>query len=179
VKIRKPSATTQTAMTSLGRPFVWAAAGLLIVCAGCSSATPSASAPTSGASSSASSASSTTSAGGGQADALRLADAPALLVQCLLDRGTMKPSDAAFAGQSTWLHGANIILNSTSASQFTAWFGGHDGSTVAGQTLVYWTQWAAAHDQLPAPVCGSNVSAATLQKRVFAQDPAAGQPWSM
>jgi hypothetical protein len=102
-----------------------------------------------------------------------------LLVQCLLDRGTMKPTDAAFAGQSTWLHGANIVLTSTSASQFTSWFSGHDGTTVAGQTLTYWSQWAVTHDRLPAAVCGSNVSAATVQKRVFAQDPAGGQPWSM
>lgn len=71
----------------------------------------------------------------------------------------------------------DIVLIPTSASQFTAWFAGYDGTVVAGQNLTGWAQWAAVHDQLPAAVCGSSVSASALQKKVFAADPAAGDPW--
>ena len=144
------------------------AAGLVLACgiAACSSASTSTLAP-----------SGTPSPSGSQATELRFADAPALLVQCMLDRGTLKPSDSALAGQSSWLHGTDIVLTPTSASQFTAWFAGYDGTVVAGQNLTGWAQWAAVHDQLPAAVCGSSVSASALQMKVFAADPAAGDPW--
>lgn len=152
------------------------AAALVLACgiAACSSASTSTSAPTSAPSSAQPR---TPSPSGSQATELRFADAPALLVQCMLDRGTLKPSDSAFAGQSGWLHGADIVLTPRGASLFTAWFAGHDGTTVAGQNLTGWAQWAAVHDQLPTAVCGSSVSASALQKKVFAQDPAAGDPW--
>ena len=45
------------------------------------------------------------------------------------------------------------------------------------KTLSAWSQWAAANDQLPAAVCGSSVSASTLQRQVFGKDPTAGNPW--
>ena len=144
------------------RPRIWATTGILLACAvtACSSGPPPIPSPTSS-----------------QAPQFRLADAPALLVQCMLNRGTLARSDSIFSGQSAWLHGGNIIITTATVTKFSTWYQANRAITVAGKELTEWTQWAAANDQLPAGVCGTSVSAHGLQEQVFGKDPTAGNPW--
>ena len=154
---RQPSRPEATAR--LGRR---AAAGLVLGCAvtACSSGPAPIPSPTSS-----------------QAGQFRSSDAPALLVQCMLSQGTLGPSDSIFSGSPGWLRDGNIVITAGTAANFSAWYRANDGISVAGKTLSEWTQWAAANDQLPAAVCGSSVSASTLQRQVFGKDPTAGNPW--
>ena len=112
-----------------------------------------------------------------QAAQFRAADAPALLVQCMLDQGTLGRSDAIFSGPPAWLHDGNILITPSTVTKFDAWYQANHAITVAGQDLTAWTAWAAANDELPPQVCGASVSASALQKQVFGKDPAAGDPW--
>jgi hypothetical protein len=143
----------------LGR---WAAVGVLFGCAvtACSSGPPPAPTPT--------------SSGVGQ---FRSSDAPALLVQCMLNQGTLGLSDSIFAGSPSWLRNGKIVITAATSAKFDAWYKANDGISVAGKTLSEWTQWAAANDQLPPEVCGSAVTASALQRQVFGKDSAAGNPW--
>jgi hypothetical protein len=144
-------------------PGLWATAGVLVGCAltACSSAPPPIPSPTSS-----------------QAGQFRSSDAPALLVQCMLSQGTLGLSDSVFAGNPAWLRGGNVVITQATVTKFDTWYQANDKITVAGENLAQWTQWAAANDDLPAAVCGPSVSASSLQKQVFGQDPAAGNPWS-
>jgi hypothetical protein len=140
----------------------WAApGGILLACAvaACSTATPIPS-PTSS-----------------SAAQFRASDAPALLVQCMLDQGTLGQADSVFSGPPSWLRGADIVITPASVTKFNTWYKVNGGITVAGKDLTEWTQWAASNDQLPPAVCGTSVRAHTLQKKVFGKDPAAGNPW--
>jgi hypothetical protein len=141
------------------QPGLWAAAGVLFGCAvtACSSAPPT-----------------PTSHSAGQ---FRSSDAPALLVQCMIEQGTLGRTDSVFSGSPGWLRDGNIVITPGTAAQFTTWYQANDQISVGGKTLTQWTQWAAANDKLPPAVCGSSVSARTLQKQVFGKDPAAGDPW--
>jgi hypothetical protein len=114
---------------------------------------------------------------GGQAAQFRLSDAPALLVQCMLDQGTLGRSDSIFAGPPAWLRGGNIVITPATAAKFTTWYQANVAITVAGKDLGEWARWAAANDKLPEGVCGTSVSAHALQRQVFGKDPAAGNPW--
>jgi hypothetical protein len=145
----------------LGRRGTGVMTGLLLACAvtACSSATPIPT-PTST-----------------QASQFRLADAPALLVQCMLNQGTLGRSDSIFAGPPTWLHGGDIVITPATAAKFNTWYQTNEAITVAGKDLTAWTQWAAANDTLPAAVCGASVSVHVLQEQVFGKDPAVGDPW--
>jgi hypothetical protein len=140
----------------------WAAAGVLLACAAsaCSSATPIPS-PTSN-----------------QVAQFRLSDAPALLVQCMLNQGTLGRSDSIFSGPPAWLHGGSIIITPATVTKFNTWYQANGAITVGGKDLSDWAKWAAANDQLPAAVCGTSTSASVLQRQVFRKDPAAGNPWS-
>jgi hypothetical protein len=140
----------------------WAApGGILLACAvaACSTATPIPS-PTSS-----------------SAAQFRASDAPALLVQCMLDQGTLGQADSVFSGPPSWLRGADIVITPASVTKFNTWYRVNGGITVAGKDLTEWTQWAASNDQLPPAVCGTSVTAHALQKKVFGKDPAAGNPW--
>jgi hypothetical protein len=95
----------------------------------------------------------------------------------MLSQGTLGRSDSIFSGSAGWLQGGNIVITAGTAPTFNAWYQVNDGISVAGKTLTEWTQWAAANDELPPAVCGSSVSASALQRQVFGQDPAAGNPW--
>ena len=95
----------------------------------------------------------------------------------MLSRGTLGRSDSIFAGSPGWLRDRNIVITASTAATFNAWYQANEGISVAGKTLTEWVQWAAASDKLPPAVCGSSVSAAALQRQVFANDPAAGNPW--
>jgi hypothetical protein len=139
----------------------WAPGGILLACAvaACSTSTPIPS-PTSS-----------------SAAQFRASDAPALLVQCMLDQGTLGQTDSVFSGPPSWLRGADIVITPTSVTKFNTWYKVNGGITVAGKDLTEWTQWAASNDQLPPAVCGTSVTAHALQKKVFGKDPAAGNPW--
>ncbi|MBV8430417.1 MAG: hypothetical protein JO244_04600 [Solirubrobacterales bacterium] len=143
-------------------PRAWAAVSVLLACAvtGCSPAAPIPS-PT-----------------GDQAAQFRLSDAPALLVQCMLDQGTLGRSDSIFTGPPAWLRGGNIVITAATAATFDTWYQANVAITVAGKDLSEWARWAAANDKLPEGVCGTSVSASALQRQVFRKDPAAGNPWS-
>jgi len=149
------------------RPRARAITGLLLACAAaataataCSSSPPPAPTPTSS-----------------RAAQSRASDAPALLVQCMLDQGTLGRSDAIFSGPPAWLHDGNIVITPATATKFNTWYQTNHAITVAGKNLADWTTWAAANDELPPEVCGTSVSAPTLQSQVFGKDPAVGNPW--
>ncbi len=141
--------------------------------------------------------------------AVRLADAPALLVQCAIRTAGLRP------GSQSWLQGLSVHINSTNAIDFQNWFRTHDApgpypqtfmiaghrthylafgatwvrrgglwvpahtarnSPQAQRTSLYgWSLWAAAQDRLPAPVCGSTVTAPGLQAQVYGS--ATPDPW--
>jgi hypothetical protein len=113
-----------------------------------------------------------------QATQFRLSDAPALLVQCMLNQGTLGRSDSIFSGPPAWLHGGSIITPAT-VTKFDTWYQANGAIAVCvwGGGLSDWAKWAAANDQLPAAVCGTSTSASVLQSQVFRRDPAAGNPW--
>jgi hypothetical protein len=148
-------------MTARVRRGTWVAIGLLLACAvtACSGATPIPT-PTST-----------------QAAQFRLADAPALLVQCMLNQGTLGRSDSILAGPPAWLHGGSIVITPGTAAKFNTWYQANDAIIVAGKDLTEWSQWAAANNVLPSGVCGTSVSAPALQEQVFGKDPAVGDPW--
>lgn len=95
----------------------------------------------------------------------------------MLNEGTLGLTDSVFSGRPGWLRGGNIVITPGTAANFDGWYRANDEISVAGKTLTEWTQWSAANDKLPAAVCGTSASARTLQKQVFAKDPAAGDPW--
>ena len=105
---------------------------------------------------------------------LRLGDAPALLVQCALSSGALKPQP----GQ-VWNSGKTVLPLSGSgsdsrAADLSSWWDAHGGTVVGGQALPDWQQWAAQHDSLPAQVCGTSVSASALQAKIY---PGRPNPW--
>ena len=61
---------------------------------------------------------------------VRLADAPALLVQCAIHQAGLRP------GSQAWLQGLNVRINSANADGFTAWFRTHDTPGPYQQTFV-------------------------------------------
>ena len=109
----------------------------------------------------------------------RLGDAAALIVQCALTQGLMKPPTGLVtpAGQTPWLKGTKLQLTSANAPTFSEWYNGVAGTKIAGEEVGAWVQQTADSGKLPAAVCGSSVTASQLQKQVFANDPAAGDPW--
>jgi hypothetical protein len=142
----------------------------------------------------------------------RLADAPALLVQCAIDLAGLRPA----AGQD-WISNGKVSIDTTNAADFSTWWRAHDtpgpypetfvidghrthylsfGATwmtkngqwvpqhsartdpVAEQESLFgWTTWAALHNQLPAAVCGTSVTAQQLQAQVFGAS-GAPDPWA-
>jgi hypothetical protein len=143
------------------RPRSWVITGILVACAAtaCSSAPPIPT-PTSN-----------------QVTQFRLADAPALLVQCMLNQGTLGRSDSIFAGPPAWLRDGNIVITPATVTRFNTWYQANGAISVAGKELTEWAHWAAANDALPGGVCGTSVSVAALQRQVFGKDPAVGNPW--
>jgi hypothetical protein len=62
--------------------------------------------------------------------AIRLADAPALLVQCAIRTAGLRP------GSQSWLTGLSLHITGTNASDFLDWFRGHDTPGPYPQTFV-------------------------------------------
>lgn len=143
------------------------------------------------------------------AEAVRLADAPPLLVQCAIDRAGLRP------GKYGWLDGTSVRIGAGNATGFDTWWRGHftpgpypqtfdidghhthylafgatwvkrDGAWVpthaarsdpqTERTSLYaYAVWTAAHDRLPAAVCGPGADIKRLQARVFGAS--ATDPW--
>jgi hypothetical protein len=61
----------------------------------------------------------------------RLADAPALLVQCAIDRAGLRPA----AGQD-WLNAGKVSITTTNAADFSAWWRAHDTPGPYPETFV-------------------------------------------
>lgn len=105
---------------------------------------------------------------------LRYGDAPALLTQCGLTSGTIKPP----SGQP-WLSGKTVLVQSgpgsgSHAAELATWWNANMNMVVGGQPLSYWQQWAAQHDALPTQVCGTQVSPSALQAKLSPGQP---NPW--
>jgi hypothetical protein len=65
------------------------------------------------------------------APAQRLADAPALLVQCAIDQAGLRPA----AGQD-WLQDGKVAITTTNAADFNTWWLGHDTPGPYTETFV-------------------------------------------
>lgn len=61
----------------------------------------------------------------------RLADAPALLVQCAIDRAGLRPA----AGQD-WIRNGKVTINTTNAADFSTWWRAHDTPGPYPETFV-------------------------------------------
>jgi len=66
----------------------------------------------------------------GNPAAIRLADAPALLVQCAIRQAGLRP------GGQNWLNGLNVRITPTNAVGFATWFHAHDTPGPYAQTFV-------------------------------------------
>jgi hypothetical protein len=121
---------------------------------------------------------SSSSGSSGKLEAERLADAPAILVECVIERGSVL---GAFTGSMTrapWISADRVAITQANASAFDAWYQAHDSVKVAGKSLSAWQQWSAQNDKLPADVCGPDASdPSAMQHEVFSGDPATGNPW--
>jgi hypothetical protein len=62
--------------------------------------------------------------------AVRLADAPALLVQCAIRTAGLRP------GSQSWLQGLSVHITNTNAVDFQNWFRTHDAPGPYPQTFV-------------------------------------------
>jgi hypothetical protein len=124
---------------------------------------------------------SSSSSSSGSSDKLegeRQADAPAILVECVIERGSVLGSFTQSMLRAPWISADKVAITQANAPEFAAWYRAHDSVAVAGQSLSAWQQWSARSDKLPAPVCGPDASDPSgMQHEVFAGDPAAGNPW--
>jgi hypothetical protein len=66
----------------------------------------------------------------GELPSVRLADAPALLVQCAIRQAGLRP------GNQSWMQGLNVRISTATADSFTAWFRSHDAPGPYPQTFV-------------------------------------------
>jgi hypothetical protein len=114
----------------------------------------------------------------GKLEAERQADAPALLVECVIERGSVLGSFTQSMARAPWISTDQVAITPANAPEFNTWYQAHDSVTVAGQSLAAWQQWSAQNDKLPAGVCGPYASdPSVLQDKVFSGDSAAGDPW--
>ncbi len=112
------------------------------------------------------------SAPASQGSTRRHAEAPALLVQCGLRRGTINPQ----TGQPWYDHGKVLPLSGSGSgshdAEFSTWLDAN--STIGGTTLSGWSQWTAANDTRPSAVCSPSVSASALAGQLY---PGRPNPW--
>ncbi len=66
----------------------------------------------------------------GDPAAIRLADAPALMVQCAIRQAGLRP------GGQAWLTGLNMHITASNAASFETWFHSHDTPGPYPQTFV-------------------------------------------
>jgi hypothetical protein len=109
----------------------------------------------------------------------RTGDAAALIVQCALTSGLMKPPTGLSipSGQTAFINGTKLTLTSMNADAFNSWYNGIARTKVAGEYLEDWVQGTATSGKLPAAVCGTSTTTSELQKQVFAGDASVSDPW--
>ena len=95
-----------------------AAAGLALALAGCSFDLPPKPKPRAAATHA------------GNPAVIRLADAPALLVQCAIRQAGLRP------GSQSWLNGGNVRITTANAADFETWFHAHDTPGPYPETFV-------------------------------------------
>ena len=66
----------------------------------------------------------------GELPSVRLADAPALLVQCAIRQAGLRP------GSQSWLNGGNVRITTANAADFETWFHAHDTPGPYPETFV-------------------------------------------
>jgi hypothetical protein len=121
---------------------------------------------------------SSSSGSSGTLETERQADAPAILVECVIERGSVLGSFTQSMVRAPWISEDRVAITQANAPEFAAWYRAHDSATVAGQSLAAWQQWSARSDKLPAAVCGPDATDPSgMQHEVFSGDPAAGNPW--
>lgn len=140
--------------------------------AGCSTDSPSSSSPSASGQAS-TSPSAASGAGGSVAD--RYGEAPALLAQCGISNGTIKPP----TGQPWYRDGKVLPLSGSAAAgqhdaELSSWWDSSKESHIGGRTLSDWSEWAASNDRLPTAVCGSGASASSLAAQIY---PGQSNPW--
>ena len=114
----------------------------------------------------------------GTLEAERQADAPAILVECVIERGSVLGSFTQSMVRAPWISEDQVAITQANAPEFAAWYRAHDSVAVAGESLAAWQQWSARSDKLPAAVCGPDATDPSgMQHEVFSGDPAAGNPW--
>jgi hypothetical protein len=144
---------------------------LLAGCSGGSSgsASPGSSSPASSPPSA--TATSTAPTAAGLAFSRRYGEASAMLVQCGLSHGTIKPQ----TGQPWYSDGKILPLSGSGSdnhnAEFSSWWDANGTITIGGMTLSGWREWAATNAKLPPAVCGPSVSASALQARLFPGEP--------
>lgn len=122
--------------------------------------------------------SSGSSGSSGKLEAERRADAPAILVECVIERGSVLGSFTQSMVRAPWISADQVAITQANASAFDAWYRAHDSVVVAGKSLSAWQQWSAQNDKLPTAVCGPDATdPSAMQHEVFSGDPAAGDPW--
>jgi hypothetical protein len=122
--------------------------------------------------------SSSSSGASDKLEAERLADAPAILVECVIERGSVLGSFTQSMLRAPWISADRVAITQANAPEFDAWYRAHDSVAVAGKSLSAWQQWTAQNNKLPAAVCGPDASDPSgMQHEVFSGDPAAGNPW--
>jgi hypothetical protein len=122
--------------------------------------------------------SSSSSGSSGKLEAERQADAPALLVECVIERGSVLGAFTQSMAGASWISTDQVAITPANAPEFNTWYQAHDSTAVAGKSLAAWQQWSAQNDKLPAGVCGPYASdPSVLQDKVFSGDSAAGDPW--
>jgi hypothetical protein len=121
---------------------------------------------------------SSSSSSSGKLEAERQADAPAILVECVIERGSVLGSFTQSMVRAPWISADQVAITQANAPAFDAWYRTHDSVTVAGKSLSAWQQWSAQNDKLPPAVCGPDASdPSAMQREVFSGDSAAGNPW--
>jgi len=103
---------------------------------------------------------------------LRLAEAPALIMQCSFDRGIVKPPSGL-----PFMSAGKLAISASNESDFNSWFSANGSLTIDGKDLGMWAYWAADNDELPTAVCGKSASARTLHNEIYAHDSGRVDPW--
>ena len=112
----------------------------------------------------------------------RKADAPAMLIQCLVLYNLAPHSSLGISPVSptrpSWLTGTGVEISPSNAASFSEWYSRHASDVVAGKSLAAWQEWSAQHDKLPSELCGTAGShPSSLHKEVYLHDPGTASPW--
>jgi hypothetical protein len=98
--------------------------------------------------------------------AQRRADAAPLLAECVLAKNLLAgPAEESLSPtRAPWLRDGGVVITPSDAPAFNAWYRSVADDKVGGKSLTAF--------------CGpADADAGAMQKQVYADDPAAGDPW--